>query len=235
MKEKENAIVPVEKYAILAADPKQVVEVIQENLGGQQLRATDLDQVKVPSGGGTTWTLPGLEGEVETKSIQGVIVFHKMPRAYWPSDYDGSKNPPDCYSDDSFTGIGTPGGDCTVCPYAAFGSSSKEGSKAQACKQMRQIFVLPEGSLLPIVVTAPPTSLINFKQYFMRLAGQGVVYYGAITELKLRKVKGDGVPDYSVIDPFIVGKLGPEQVQVVKAYAESMKRVFDAVKIEGGY
>lgn len=183
----------VKDYPALRGDPTQALAVLRENMGGERLTEFDLDRVKMPAGGGKFWEVPTL-GDVESaKEIEGVVVITKNVRAYWPFGIDeGSGNePPQCASADAIIGIGDPGGDCETCPFAQFGSSTKEGSKGQACKQMRQLFVLSPRSVLPLVLTLPPTSLAGARRYFMRLASHSGIYYWATTT-KIGLEQADG-------------------------------------------
>ena len=49
-------------YKALSVDTKQLTTFMRDNLGGQGFRLTDLDKIKVPSGGGSTWEVPTLQG-----------------------------------------------------------------------------------------------------------------------------------------------------------------------------
>lgn len=214
---------PIANYAIVTQDADSLREVMAANAGDRGISEFDLDRVKVPSGGGTVWQVPSLEGERNEESIEGVIVFWKEPRAYWAQDFDssGGGTPPDCSSGMGDVGIGIPGGDCSKCPLAAFGSAEKNGEKAagQACKQMRMIFLLREGGLLPIVVTAPPTSLGNARQYFLRLSSNGVPFYGVKTRLRLKKDKNKQGIAYSKIEFEMAAVLPPPAIARIKDYA----------------
>src|SRR5438105_3518535 len=81
----------------LASDPRAMLAVITENLGGDKITERDLDRIKMPSGGGLAWEVPGLGDQPDSeKTIEGVIVYHKTTRAYWPGDYEGGNEPPQC-------------------------------------------------------------------------------------------------------------------------------------------
>jgi hypothetical protein len=110
-----NIIVPsISDYAIFRMNPAEVAEILKDNLGGDTIAMSDLDTIKVPTGGSTTWEIPTAKGIVETKAFSAIIVFWTQPRAYWVTEYNGEQNAPDCFSDDSTCGIGEPGGDCSI-------------------------------------------------------------------------------------------------------------------------
>lgn len=223
-----NELVKLENYAALQMNALELKEVLQENLGGEAISAFELDRVKVPSGGGTTWEVPTLEGVEDAKAIEGVVIYFKNQNAYWKEKYDGQNNPPNCVSNDGMVGIGTPGGDCAVCPLNAFGSEGK----GKACKNMRPLFVLREGDVLPLVLTLPPTSLKDARKYFLRLASKGIPYYGVITEITLDKDKNENGITYSKAKLSLKGRLDPDTVKKLKAFQDSLKPALDAVKVD---
>jgi hypothetical protein len=230
MPEQDIVVIEPSEYAIVKADPQELLQIIRDNIGGQ-IGAFDLDRCKVPAGGGTMWELPTLEGYKETKEIHGVIVHFSNPRAYWKENFEdsGGGTPPDCSSTDGYLGHGDPGGDCTECPLAQFGSAPAKGdkpSRGQACKQMRFLFLARPGSIIPLLIVAPPTSLKELKQYFMRLAGEMVNFASVITELTLIKDKNaDGIT-YSRIVPRMVKRLDGAEFKRVKEYADALRGSF---------
>lgn len=227
----ETALVKVDNYAALQLSATELREVLTENLGGQQLSAFELDRVKVPSGGGTTWEIPTLEGTEDVKSFEGVVIYFKNQNAYWPEQYNGQNNPPQCVADDGMFGIGDPGGDCSQCPLNQFGSAP-DGNGGKACKNMRTLFILREGDILPLVLTLPPTSLKDARKYFLRLASKGVPYYGVITEFSLEKEKNDSGITYSKVKLTMKGRLDAETTKKLKAFQESLRPALDAVKMD---
>jgi len=112
MSNDKNEIVPVAKYAALATTPEEVLAIVQQNIGNDQITAQDLDRVTLPLGGITNWQIPTLDGEESLQYIEGIIVHHSSPRAYWEKSLDEGEAsaPPDCSSEDSQWGVGTPGG-----------------------------------------------------------------------------------------------------------------------------
>lgn len=218
-------------FAVLRMDPTELTELIEDNIGGgESITARDLDRVKVPAGGGTTWEVPSIEGEISTKEIKGVIVHRATRRAYWPSK-DLSDDPPDCASDDGITGVGDPGGPCGECPFNEFQSAADGISKA--CKETRQLFILLEDSLIPIVVTVPPGSLANVKAYFLRLLRGQLKSTDVVTSLKLEKAKSRGNIDYARVVLTAENRLEPDAAVAVRQYAKALEPAFQqAARIE---
>lgn len=219
-------------YALTEFTPGELQEAVAMNFEGEELRPTDLDRIRIPAGGGTTWEVPTAEGETEpAKVLRGIIVHHKTARAYWESSLEesGGGSPPDCSSADGKMGNGTPGIACASCPMNKFGSDSRERGKA--CKEMKLLFLLKPDSLLPIVVVLPPTSLVPFKKYLMRLTSAAVPYSRVETEIKLEKDQNaDGI-DFAKASFKATQRLDPESAEFVATYAKSMRGAFEGVEV----
>lgn len=212
--------------AVLRMDANELQELIRENVGAEGITPRDLDRVKVPSGGGTTWEVPTIEGDKALKSIQGVIVHRATRRAYWPNKYDGSGEQPDCYSDDGVSGQGDPGGACAECPFNEF--ESAEDGISKACKEMRQLFVLTPDDLIPIVVTVPPGSLANVKAYFLRLMRSGIKATDVITNIALEKATSKGGIAFARVTLTAGDRLDSEAAARLRQYAAALEPAFQA-------
>jgi hypothetical protein len=223
-------LVQLTGYRALDADPEMIKEVLRENMDSG-VTEFDLDRVSVPSGGGTAWEVPTLSGPKNMDAIEGVMVWYRDARAYWEQSYDlsGGGSPPDCSSTDLVVGTGKPGGDCNKCPLAQFGSAEK--GKGQACKQMRQIYMLREDSVLPTVITAPPTSLRAMRNFNMKLSGSLVPYYGVTVQLKLEKDKNENGIEYAKIQPKAISRLNEEQFEQVKGIRQALIGTLDGVDL----
>jgi hypothetical protein len=213
---KETAVSP---FVIFNTKIEQIREAMEANVGDGGLTAGDFDRIKVPAGGGTAWTIQGLDGEEILKEVAGIVVAWRDTRAYWsvPMEQSEGNMPPDCYSLDARTGTGKPGGDCHKCPLAQFGSDA--GGPGQACKLVRQLFLIREENLLPEIVNLPPSSIKPARQYFLRLASKGVPCYSVITKIGLEKTKNAQGIVYSRASFASGGRLAPEQARRAKEYA----------------
>ncbi|KKM07744.1 hypothetical protein LCGC14_1730920 [marine sediment metagenome] len=219
-----------QEFAIMMAGAEALPEILRENVGAEGLGSFDLDRVKIPSGGMQAWTIPGIEKDEIVESFTGVIIYHKLGRVYWAQGLEegGGNSPPDCISDDCVTGIGEPGGKCSVCPFAQFGSNGK----GQACKQIKMLFVMRENALLPLCVSLPPTSLRGAKQYMLRLASNALPYYSVLTRFGLEKVNNASGIEYSKAVLSVAEKLTAEQAEQFKKISLQLRPHFDAVKVE---
>ena len=223
----ETALSP---FVIFQTDLAEIREAVQTNVGEAGLSSSDFERIKVPSGGGTAWSVQGLDGEEMLKELSGIIIAWRDTRAYWSMSMEEAEGtmPPDCYSMDARTGTGKPGGDCHTCALGKFGSDPK-GGDGQACKLIRQLFLVREDNLLPEIVNLPPSSVKPARQYFLRLASKGVPCYSVITKLVLEKTKnGQGIV-YSKAALTAGGRLTPEQATRAKQYAAMIDPFLKAV------
>lgn len=221
-KEAGKELAVVNNYAVmnLDGDPKNA---LAENLGDEKIDARDLEKIQVPGSGSTMWVVPTLEGEIETKELLGIIVNTKNIRLFWSNSLDetGGGEPPACYSDDGIHGVGDPGGLCETCLNAQWGSG--KGEKAQACQSRRLLFILLPDSILPAVLSVPPSSLRGAKQYLLRLASKGTPVHSVVTKLTLTKDKNDAGIAYSKINFSVATRLDGETAEKIKSYAVGIK------------
>ena len=202
---KKQELVKVEKYQIMTIDPDRAREVIKSNVGPQGFDQFDMDRIRIPSGGQTSWQIVDLEGEeTAEKEISGIIVHFSDPRRLYKEAFEktGGGTPPDCASDDGISGVGDPGGLCAKCPFAQFGSAvDKDGkaSRGQACQQRRMLFLVRQGEIIPTIVSLPPTSLKAARTFFLRLGGRMLPYWAVSVALSLEKDKNREGIEYSKV------------------------------------
>ena len=120
----ENALTAVQSFA-LAPISSEVTDLIKEELDG--LGQIPFDTVKIPAGGSVTFELSGDDPDNPevVQTLTGVIVHHHAVNSYWPGEFDGSNNVPDCSSADGKQGLDIKTGevrDCSTCPFNQFGS-----------------------------------------------------------------------------------------------------------------
>lgn len=232
------------KYPVLFSDGGEgsVAQIIEDNFGDEGFSTSDLDRLTVPAGGGTSWEVPD---EDPTRVIEGVIVHKQPTRSFWfkKRGEDGEDDgPPDCYSNDGRTGNGVfglpatrpedadpsinPSGECTGCPMNEYGSSTSGSGNGKGCKEQMQLFMLQEGSVLPIQISLPPTSLKGFRKYMTRLASKGKSFMTVVTALSLSVEKGGG-QTYSVVNPARSRDLEPAEAAAARGYGQTIKGVLD--------
>lgn len=201
---------PVELYVARNQDRiralVEVLEVEQRTSGG--LSAADLTRIKLPTGGSMFWAIPTPEGDIPLKSFDGVILDYRDTRAWWEKELGngGGGAPPDCSSEDAEHGNGrygiasdeNPSGKCTSCPMSQWGTKGN-GGRGQACRSVRQVFLLRDAELMPTLLALPPSSQRPFRKYILGLASTGISPYEVVTTFELAKATNKGGIDYASV------------------------------------
>lgn len=178
-------------------------------------------RAKIPSGGGRAFDIITGDEEYDTSipSFKGVVAnFHNCNALF--SGSDNMNEPPVCSSDDGFSGIESATGEiknCADCPNNQWGSTEK-GGRGKACKNMRRLYILVEGSDMPIVMTLPPTSIAGWEKYKSAVLGvQRRSPQEVVTEFSLGvNTNAQGIK-YSTVQFKAVGIIGNETRMAVKA------------------
>jgi hypothetical protein len=221
----ELAVGALEGYAIANFDPTELREIVASNLSGGVPTEFDFPRLKVPNTGAPgKWTVETLDGEEQVPAIEGVIVGWTERRNRWEKSYDetGGGEPPVCTSPDGLVGYGNPGGDCTACTFAKFGSKGEK----PLCRQSRALAMLQRDAILPAIVQVPATSLRPVRAYFMQLTTRGARFFDVITRLELTKG-----PKSWIIKPVAAGKLGDGDKPRVRPIVTQMEEVLRKMQI----
>ncbi len=222
-KKTEAAALAVIENFELPAVSGNMGAAMAEEMEGLQL---SFPRVKIPSGGGLAFEVPGDDPENPDaeKELVGVIVDHHPVNAYWADKYAGANNPPDCSSMDGKIGVDQDGNrkPCNSCPMNEWGTA-KDG-RGKACKNMHRVYILREGEMLPLLLTLPPTSLKNLSDYIaLRVVSKGMRSYGVVTKVSLKKAQNAGGINYSQAVFALAGKLAPAQAAAMAEYSKGIK------------
>ena len=215
-----------ELFSILdPATAQEIRQVAHDNQGTRGIAQTELDRIKVPTGGQLSLIAQGIDGEEHLREMSCLILSWEDRRAYYKTPYDqrgGKKNtPPDCVSLNMFTGVGNPGGKCSECPLQEWGSDPKGGA-GKACKEMRQLLILRTGLDVPELFTVPATSLKNIRQYLGRLSARRISYWNIVTNVRLERVENTNGIAYSRIVFSAGPQLSPEQRATLSPFQKEM-------------
>lgn len=214
-------LVKVEDYA-LASQGKRAAEILAAATGGQPIQPMDLDQIRIPAAGAVNWEVPELGDTVAQPELRGIIVHWREERAYWVKDYDESGGgEPDCIARDAQRGIGNPGGDCSKCPMAEYGSANK--GNGQACQLRRLIFMIRKDDFLPAVVNVSPGSIKGLHKYFLSLASRGMFPHQVETSLTLEARMSKTNVKYSSVVAKATRALDGPTLKAVEAYVDEIK------------
>jgi len=215
-------------------EARAVKEAFATNIASGSITEFDLPRIK-PVNGEALWKIPTLEGHQTAPMIEGVIVFARDTRAYYPGK-EIKNQPPDCSSLDGITGVAKAGvnlgGECKKCPMAQWDSAQDSG--AQACKQSKQLFMLRGNSMFLEVVSLPPTSLKAVRQFFLKLVTQGVQYHQCIVRIDLVEAKNAQQQTYGKADMKFVRRLTADEAARAadfRALAESIAARVDVTAV----
>jgi hypothetical protein len=197
---------------------------------------TTFDRVKIPSGGGLAFEVPGDDPENPdtVKEIIGIIVDHHPVNAFWGEKYAGQNNPPDCSALDGKVGLTLDGQQlpCNSCPHNAWGSA--EDGRGKACKNMHRLYILRDGDFLPLLLTLPPTSIKNFADYIAkRVLAKRRRSYDVITKVTLKKAVSGGGITYSQAVFSLAGMLHQDIAKKMAEYSAGIKAVTRNIEVAG--
>ena len=227
----ENNALQVQNQGFNALANAEFGTLMAEELNGLELT---FEKVKIPSGGGIVYEVPGAGGEPDTvKDFKAVILYHHPLNCYYKTKYTGGSNPPDCGSFDGIAGIGDPGGKCKTCPLNQY-ESADEG-KGKACKNRRRIYILREGDVFPMLLSLPTGSLKVFTKYVQSLITLNRATNTVVTKFSLKKAVNSSKMDFSQGVFALDRDLTSEEktaiqplMEQVKEYAASVEFTVDA-------
>lgn len=242
--------------AIFGEEASEIAELLEDNLGDDELRATDFPRYKVPSGGGRVWTDTSVgdddDAPAKTK-IRGLLLLRNTPRAHFEQTIEErakagiEDKTPECSSPDGKYGVGkygtvkrdpetgetvphsnpaNPTGACKTCPMNQFGTARQGAGKG--CKEREAWWIQEEGAMLPKQVQVPSASLKKSREYRVGLLAQNRNVSGVITEFGLKPVKNKAGTDYTEVSFTAVETLDRDTAQAAKAYGAKMKEMLAA-------
>lgn len=159
---------------------------LQDELAGMSIT---FDKIKVPSGGGLAFEVPGINPDEPDlqKEIKAVILYHHPMLSYYKEKYTGGSEAPDCSSIDGIYGVEKETGElkpCKDCPFNQFKSGENGG---KACKTKRRIFLLRENQAFPTILSLPTASMKEFSKYIFNLVNKNKKSNQIVTRFGLKK------------------------------------------------
>jgi hypothetical protein len=222
----KNTEIAVKETEALAVQSEAMgMDAMMEELEG--LGPISLEQVKIPSGGGLAFEVPGDDPESPdvVQTLRGVVVHHQPKNVYFRNKFgEGETNTPDCSSSDGKIGIMTASGaekTCATCKFNQFGSAAD--GKGKACQNRIDLYIMREDAAFPIVLSLPATSIKAFKNYLTSIVLKQKRLYQAVTEVSLKKVKSAGGINYSTCVFKKAGEVSPEEVLAMAEMRELCK------------
>ncbi len=239
-KKNEVAVVP---SGFLPQADTDLGDLIREELDGLSI---SFGKVKIPSGGGLNYELPGEDGEPDSvKEFSAVILLQHPLNAYYATEYKGGNQPPDCAAIDGRHGVKRATGElpakagwdktstggfvtrvCADCPYNQF-DSGKNGGKA--CQNRRRIYILREGELFPMLLSLPTGSLQEFTRYLTSLVTKGRKSNSVVTRFALQKATNKGGIEFSRAKFGVDRALTPEEYAHIQRLTEQVRELSASV------
>ena len=241
----------------ILVDPKEALEILYENLEGfeDEIR---FDKISMPSAGGTSFQIVGLDGqETSVSELEGIII-HKAPFRCWYKKLYEEKTEedtgmPDCLGTkqvikkiDPRTGqetlqkiyvgsgceeAGIPAGQhCDTCPKGQWGSNRK-GGDGQDCSERIRLHFLMKDRVFPLCANIPPTSLRRVKGYFRHLGDIKKRYYGVVTHWSLVTVMKGG-KKRSEVSLAKVRDLTDEEIEAIRMYVVFLRPAMEIITKE---
>lgn len=249
-----QALAPLtpQTQAIVAPKVSDFKAMLEENYGDENAQP-EFPRIKFPTSGAATFTVPDPEGDKPAQVLEGVILHTTTPKALWLSAFSGD-TPPDCSSVDGRTGqvrmpdgsqgfvlpewaksLGVPGGDCVTCPYNQWGTKRDNDGKfgrGKACKDMRRLWVLRSGDLMPMIVTLPPTSLAAYEQYANKLMAKGTGIRTVLTRIQLTETKNEKGIKYQTATFAQAEKADAEMATSLREFATFITPMVKKVQVD---
>jgi hypothetical protein len=240
MPEETKSLVRVDNFmALQKAD--QIREVIKVNFGEQGISLFNLERIRIPAGGATSWTIADPTGEESSiPEIVAMIPHKKGERNYWKQGFNesGGGTPPSCHSDDLIKGYGDNGegeGEhvCRVCPRNQW-KQGENSASSKDCREMRILFVLRQGReehIFPSILVITPGSLKALDGYLTSLTSRAIPYFACLHKLTLEKVRSKGGITYASIRPKMLRELKAEELTLVTKYHHALSSAFGGLTI----
>ena len=228
----KELVVKEDNFMILSMDT-DIAQAMSEEMDGLQI---DFDRVKIPTGGGLAFEVPGDDPDSPDmeKELIGVIIDHHPVNAYWENKFEGQNNPPNCSSMDGRQGFNSETGEirnCKTCPLNQFGSA--DDGRGKACKNMHRVYLLRSGEMFPLLITLPPTSIKPLSNYIAkRVLAKGKRTTDVITKISLKKAQNSSGITYSQVQFAKVDDLNAEVAEQIKQFSQGIKAITRQVQIE---
>ena len=200
-KNESSSLAIVEQSPILTGDEDaiaQIQDVMAEAIAdGETVSFTNLQRIRWPAGGATTWELPGDE---TGKALDCVIIERKPVKGWWKEPFSGTGAPPDCTAGDNIHGVPISiqvqqefgvGGECAQCPMNEWGSArgpDGEQRRGKACRQITRLFLICGTEQMPVLLNVPPSSATRSGRITSSvLPSRGQPYHGRSTRITLER------------------------------------------------
>lgn len=217
-------------------DPGNQLPIVPsaDDLAAIREELADMDRIpygriKIAAGGVNIFQVfePGEDEATPAQTVEGVIMLSHKTNGLWMKPFGSSDatKQPDCASNDGVTGTLTATGECiecATCPYNEYGSARGGEGRGKACKNMRRLYIMRRGDILPMVMTLPPSALSAYDSYRTKVMLGRKKLANVMTRITLKSATNkDGVA-YSTPLFEAVGVLNGAEAEAMRQYSEAM-------------
>ena len=216
----KNELAVIKQPELFLPQAEELSEIMIELKG--VLTRSMLGTIQIANGGACCFKVkePGADEVTPgVQAIEGVILCSHPTNVLWGHDFSHREQGelPVCRSMDGVTGTIMETGEvrlCSECPHNQFVNGHKE------CTNKKQLYIMREGDLVPILFSLPPTALKFFDKYLVRCRlTMRVPLFSVVTRITLRN-ESNGGNEYSVPVFTPVGKLPKEEAHRLSVYAQ---------------
>jgi hypothetical protein len=237
--EVELITTPEEDPVITAEGMATAMDLIEENLKGEQISPRNFPKASLLAAGALGFQLESAAGTQVVNTLSGVVVAARGTRAYWKKafspDRTAEERIPDCISTDTIIGRGDPGGACHTCPNNKFNTAigpHGEPKPGKACREARELLIKLHEDLLPHLFRLPVTSIQNWLRYSVQLVTAGFPHWGVVTKLTPVMADAGGGIKYAEVVFTIERRLSPEQRALLRPYSRQMKDFLRPMEVD---
>ena len=233
MANKNNALALIEDPSRFLPSQQDIDTVLSDL--GDILSRRIFGVITIAGGGAGVFKVlePGAEETTNgVQAIEGVILASHLVNVRWGHDFGTRQQGerPICRSMDGLTGIEQETGEthsCAACPFNQFGD---DGAR-KACSNKRQLYIMREGDLLPMLLALPPSSLKAYDNYrVLASLTLRTPMNALVTRITLKNKTSAGGSEYSSPVFTAIGKLPPDEGKRMDAFA---RQIMDAAQRAG--
>ena len=213
---------------------QQDIETVMADLGDILSRRI-FGVITIAGGGAGVFKVlePGAEETTNgVQAIEGVILASHLVNVRWGHDFGTRQQGerPICRSMDGLTGVEEETGEthsCAACPFNQFGDDGQR----KACSNKRQLYIMREGDLLPMLLSLPPSSLKAYDNYrVLASLTLRAPMNALVTRITLKNKTSAGGSEYSSPVFTAIGRLPIEEGKRMEAFA---RQIMDAAQRAG--
>lgn len=225
MANKNNALALIEDTSKFLPS-QQDIETVMTDLGDILSRRI-FGVITIAGGGAGVFKVlePGAEETTNgVQAIEGVILASHLVNVRWGHDFGTRQQGerPICRSMDGINGVDQETGEthsCAACPFNQF---TEDGGR-KACSNKRQLYIMREGDLLPMLLALPPSALKAYDNYrVLASLTLRTPMCALVTRITLKNKTSNGGSEYSTPVFSAVGKLPLAEAKQMADFARQI-------------